>query len=167
MKNLIRSHLVASLLLTIVACSNIPSPTSYGPDALHSRGPEMKAIQFETGRPLEGGTLSESMLHPEVTIQLLRDDLALIKLLPKEKFRVVGATDDMECAQDACKKLSRRRADAVIEWLVTQGIPASQLTSDVRGPYMGVEHRYTEGDRRVSRRVDIEIVVTDADGANR
>lgn len=167
MKNIIRNHLLASLLLAIVACSNIPSPASDGPDALHSGGPEMKAIQFEIGRPLEGGTLSESIQHPEVTARLLRDDLALIKLLPREKFRVVGATDDRECVQDACKELSRRRADAVIEWLVTQGIPASQLTSDVRGPYMGVEHRYTEGDRRVSRRVDIEIVVTDADGTNR
>lgn len=165
MSSLFRISLTVGLSVAMCACASIRPQASDGSDSLYPEGPEMKAIQFETGRPLKGDTLSRSMQHPEITIQLLRDDFKLIKLLPNEKFRVVGATDDMECVQNECVELSRRRAEAVIEWLVGQGIPASQLAPDVRGPYMGVDHRYTEGDRRVSRRVDIEIVATDADGA--
>ncbi|MFD1297879.1 OmpA family protein [Lysobacter gummosus] len=123
----------------------------------------MKAAQFESGRPRIGDGLAQSLQQPEITLQLMQDNLRVLKLLPLEKFKIVGATDDVECAGDECTQLSQRRAKAMIDWLIRQGIPASMLIPEVRGPYLGYGRPYTEGERGISRRVDIEIVVTDAD----
>jgi outer membrane protein OmpA-like peptidoglycan-associated protein len=93
----------------------------------------------------------------------MRENLELLRRLPSKKFKVIGSTDDTECAGSECIELSRRRALAVTDWLVRQGLPASMLIPESRGPYMSLEGPHTEADRRISRRADIQMVVTDSD----
>ncbi|MFK3648510.1 OmpA family protein [Lysobacter enzymogenes] len=165
MNKFLRKLTIAGLTLLITACTAITAATVDQPDVLHMEGPEMKSIQFNSGLPREGDKLSDSIQHPRISRRLLRENLELIERLPKEKFKVVGFTDNIECLAAGCLELSLRRTDAVLQWLVRHGVPSSQLMHDARGPYLGFNYPYTEGDRRISRRVDIQIVVADADVA--
>ncbi|MGO1070783.1 OmpA family protein [Lysobacter sp. CA199] len=161
-KTLLAFFLIGLSLVT-TSCVNTAVERTPRSDILHLEGPELKAAQFESGRPRIGEDLDQSVQHPEITLQLMRDNLGLLKRLPSEKFKIIGSTDDRECAGDECIQLSQRRASALIDWLIRQGLPASMLIPEARGPYMGLAGPHTERNRRISRRADIQIVVTEGD----
>lgn len=80
-------------------------------------------------------------------------------------LRVEGHTDTT-CARRfkrrQCEewnlKLSRERAKAVREWLVTKGIDESRLKSAGFGMFMPIESNKTESGRRKNRRVELHIL---------
>ncbi len=93
----------------------------------------------------------------------------MIEAYPDSKVRVVGHTDGLGSA-GYNKKLSERRANAVLEVLVSEyGISPNRLVAIGKGMSHPVAHNTNpdgsdnpEG-RRANRRVDIEIVVSQPD----
>lgn len=80
----------------------------------------------------------------------------VLKQAPDEQFRVEGYTDaigDPGYNQD----LSKRRADAVKDYLVSRGVSASQLTSLGHGEERAVADNSTAEGRANNRRVEIVI----------
>jgi outer membrane protein OmpA-like peptidoglycan-associated protein len=70
--------------------------------------------------------------------------------------RVEGHTDNVGAAADN-QGLSRRRADAVVEWLVAHGVAASRLSSAGFGDTRPLVPNDTEHSRRKNRRVEFNI----------
>lgn len=152
------------LCVLIVSCSTPQTKPDKHLAALHSDGPDLQTLQFKSGLPGIGDHLHQSLLLPDIADEQLRENLQLIERIGSESFKVIGSTDDVECVESECPALAKRRAIAVIDWLVRRGIPRSRLIPVARGPYMGLtDTPYTEAERRISRRVEIEIELTDAD----
>lgn len=84
-------------------------------------------VNFKAGKPSHGGSFLDS-LSSNRDYEALIGDLALLKALPLDiSVRVIGFTDSRECSGDACMNLSLRRAKALHDWLIDQGIPTSRL----------------------------------------
>lgn len=153
----------AAMCLAISSCANPQKKESQNSQILHLEGPELQTLQFKSGLPGIGDDLIHSSVDPGVTLKQLRMNAELLKRVNWEKFNVIGATDDVECTAMECNQLSQRRATAVTEWLIDHGVPKSNLIPKGQGPYIGLGGAYTDGERRISRRVGIRILVTDAD----
>ena len=102
-------------------------------------------IYFDTGKseikPESGQAIGE-------IAKLLKSDTGL-------KIHVVGHTDNVG-GMDANMKLSRDRADAVVQALVRDhGIAASRLNSFGAGPYAPVASNDTDAGKAKNRRVEL------------
>ncbi len=73
-----------------------------------------------------------------------------------EKVRVEGHTDNRG-AHGHNIRLSRQRAEAVVQWLVARGIEPSRLRSAGLGPDRPIQSNETEDGRQVNRRVEFHI----------
>jgi outer membrane protein OmpA-like peptidoglycan-associated protein len=71
---------------------------------------------------------------------------------PKIKIEIQGHTDDRGSA-DYNKKLSDRRAAAVLKYLVSHGIDPSRLTSHGYGKEKPIVPNDTDQNRALNRRV--------------
>ncbi|MGO1070782.1 OmpA family protein [Lysobacter sp. CA199] len=162
-----REHLTIAfrvgLCLIAVSCANSQTSQWKGSQILHMESPELQTVQFKSGRPGIGDDLFQSLLEPNIALQQMRENAKLIKRISNKQFNVIGSTDDVECAAVECDRLSQRRATAVVDWLIKHGVPKSSLIPKSQGPYMGPGAAYTEGERRISRRVEIRIFISDAE----
>jgi outer membrane protein OmpA-like peptidoglycan-associated protein len=105
-------------------------------------------IEFDTGKAtirLE----SEPILD---AVRAVLDENPQIK-----KLRVEGHTDN-KGGRVMNLGLSRRRAAAVVQWLVEHGIGAERLTSQGVGPDRPVDDNNTDEGRQNNRRVEFHIV---------
>ena len=68
------------------------------------------------------------------------------------RLALIGHTDSVGTA-DYNKSLSYRRAEAVRDWLVQQGVAASRLTVDGRGREQPIADNNSEAGRAANRRV--------------
>lgn len=87
---------------------------------------------------------------------ILRQQAAWIKAHPAVKFRVYGHTDKVG-SEAYNRRLGKRRADAVVNYLISQGVPRSQL----EGVASFGETRpvvLTEGPSRANRRTVTEVI---------
>ena len=100
--------------------------------------------------------LIKTNILPEVE-NILDQVIQVLKRHPEWKIRIEGHTDSMgtdEYNQD----LSQRRATAVRNYLVSQGIPASQLVEIVGyGESRPVADNGTSEGRYLNRRVDFVV----------
>ena len=81
----------------------------------------------------------------------------MLKLLqdnPDLKLRVEGHTDNVG-AKAANQLLSQKRAQAVMGWLIANGIDASRLTAQGFGDSKPVGDNSTEDGRAKNRRVEL------------
>lgn len=82
----------------------------------------------------------------------LRDLLAVLNGDGGLRLALIGHTDSLGTA-DYNRSLSERRAEAVRDWLVQQGIAAARLTVDGRGREQPIADNATEAGRAANRRV--------------
>ena len=96
----------------------------------------------------------KSVIKPEGRSKL--DDLAgKVKNINLEVVIAIGHADSI--GTDAYnQKLSERRAQAVKDYLVSKGIPASKITTIGKGESQPVATNKTAEGRQKNRRVDIE-----------
>jgi OOP family OmpA-OmpF porin len=97
---------------------------------------------------------SRSEVKPE-SKPALEEIAKLLKLEPALKLKVVGHTD-MTGALEANMKLSRARAEAVVQALVSQhGVAAARLEGHGVGPLAPVATNDTEAGKAKNRRVEL------------
>lgn len=116
--------------------------------------------------PLEVGTtirlnniffdVSKSTLRPESYPEL--DRLAgLMMQNSKMQIQISGHTDNVG-SDDANLKLSEERSKAVVEYLVSLGLPAERLSNKGYGETVPVGSNDTEEGRQLNRRVEFTIL---------
>lgn len=82
---------------------------------------------------------------------------ASILALPTVRIAVNGHTDD-EGAADANRELSQRRAEAVVAYLVGQGVAATQLTAAGYGADQPIADNGTAEGRAANRRIEFAVI---------
>jgi OOP family OmpA-OmpF porin len=86
------------------------------------------------------------------------DDAALfLKSNPKSVVEIGGHTDSVGKAAYN-QKLSEKRADAVRQYLISKGIPASQMTSKGYGSSKPIADNATDAGRAKNRRIEFTIL---------
>lgn len=120
---------------------------------------DLRGIEFKTSRPEIGGNLMESAKTPaSVTIKLLQQDLEILKMISPMRAKVVGYTDDRECAGAACDALSLRRAQCVYDWFVQNGVSKLMLDGpEGHGSSMPIDDNETEAGRQRNRRAEVNL----------
>jgi OmpA-OmpF porin, OOP family len=85
---------------------------------------------------------------------ILQQIVALMQQNPTLKLRVEGHTDNQGAAA-ANQTLSQKRAQAVVAWLTSHGVPAPRLTAQGFGASKPVADNGTEDGRAKNRRVEL------------
>ncbi|HWH39736.1 MAG TPA: OmpA family protein [Usitatibacter sp.] len=96
----------------------------------------------------------KSVLRPDGK-KAIDDALAKIQGTDLEMVIATGHTDSIGTEQYN-QRLSERRAEAVKQYLVSKGIPASKITTIGKGESQPVATNKTKEGRQKNRRVDIE-----------
>jgi len=105
-----------------------------------------KAILFKTGRAsFKSGTTKE-----------LDGMLAIMNQFPAAEFAIKGFTDSIGSASNNLK-LSDKRANAVRDYLVKNGIAASRLTAKGFGEDSPVDTNMYRAGRANNRRVEVKV----------
>ncbi len=74
-----------------------------------------------------------------------------------DRLEVQGHTDDVG-SESANKELSQKRAEAVVEYLVEQGISEERLVPEGYGPEQPLVPNISDRNRRMNRRVEFKIL---------
>ncbi len=115
-----------------------------------SRGCEIPAVITLSGVTFEVNTAN---LRPE-SRSVLNEMATQLKANPTVKVEVAGHTDNTgEAAYNL--DLSQRRAEAVRDYLIAQGVPAAQLTARGYGETSPVADNSTRAGRQQNRRVEL------------
>lgn len=93
---------------------------------------------------------------PDANNAILDKAAALMKNVKDAKLTVSGYTDSTGNA-DSNKALSQRRAQAVVDYLVSQGVDAAQLTAVGHGADNPVADNATEEGRFKNRRIEFSV----------
>ena len=88
--------------------------------------------------------------------QALNDLYMYLARNPQVRVKIVGHTDNVG-KDEANKKLSEGRANAVMNELIERGISADRLQAEGRGEAQPIDTNDTEEGRQNNRRVEIEI----------
>lgn len=154
------SHVLLSKVCTSIAafllcsCSTLREAKEK-PIPLAS-GSELLGVVFKPGRPKAEDSLIEALEAPE-ELENLQRDAKIINRLRTLKFRIVGNTDDRECAGSECMSLSVRRADYVRNWLINAGVPETSLKEPIGyGSTRPIQDNSIEEARRKNRNAFIE-----------
>ena len=131
------------------------------------RGIESKLIAFieDGSRPVDDTTwfdfdrlnfaTGSATILPESQVQL-NNIVAVLKAYPNVNVKVGGYTDDVGGAA-ANLQLSQRRADAVMQALVSNGISAKRLQAEGYGEQHPVADNATEEGRARNRRIALKV----------
>lgn len=107
----------------------------------------LRNVFFDTGK---------STLRPESYPELQRIADAF-KLYPKLIIEISGHTDNR--GKDALNnKLSQARAQSVVDYLISIGVPAKQLIAKGYGKIQPIADNKTEAGRQLNRRVEAKII---------
>lgn len=106
-----------------------------------------KTILFDTGK----SSIKEQ------SAGVLNDIVGILKEYTNAKFTIDGHTDSVGSSK-LNQKLSETRAAAVKDYLITNGIDASRLSSKGYGESKPIDSNKTRAGRRNNRRVEINLV---------
>ncbi|HVT34431.1 MAG TPA: OmpA family protein [Nevskiaceae bacterium] len=134
---------------TPAACKPVEAPTAYVDSAgcAIPRVLELKGVTFE---------FDKVRLRPdaETILNYVGD---VIKRYPDMQVEIAGHTDSM--GSDGYNlKLSQRRAQAVVDYLVKHGVPTGQITAHGYGERQPIASNDTEEGRERNRRVELRIL---------
>ncbi|MCT4628427.1 OmpA family protein [Winogradskyella sp.] len=105
-----------------------------------------KTILFDTGR---------SSFKKE-TDQVLQAMVAIFKQYPKADFAIEGHTDSVG-PKSSNQRLSEKRANAVRDYLIANGISADRLTATGYGEDNPIASNKTRSGRKENRRVEVKL----------
>jgi outer membrane protein OmpA-like peptidoglycan-associated protein len=108
-------------------------------------------VEFATGKDKIDGAKSFQVLDAVAGVMGGHKDILLVE--------VQGHTDGAGVA-DQNRKLSQKRAEAVVKYLTTKGVDAARLTAKGYGPDVPVADNKTPAGRQKNRRVDFVILKT-------
>jgi len=106
-----------------------------------------KTILFDTGKT------SIKFLSEEV----LGNIAGILKEYPNSRFNVEGHTDSVG-SEKLNQTLSEGRAQAVVDWLITNGIDSSRLVARGFGESQPLMTNNTRAGRERNRRVEINLI---------
>jgi OOP family OmpA-OmpF porin len=89
--------------------------------------------------------------------RLLNDVAATLRRYPEQRVEVAGYTDS-QGAEEYNRKLSERRANAVREYLLGQGVAAERLSARGYGEAQPIADNGTAEGRAVNRRVELHLL---------
>jgi len=138
-------------LLAVTVIFSVPAPS----EALEI---DLRGVEFQVGEPARASALDSSVKLPgAVSLQVLRQTADTLQHYRWLKVKVVGFTDNSECsALTDCQELSRRRATLVYQWLLAQGVSASQVVAvEARGSDLPIDSNDMEEGRQRNRRVEV------------
>ncbi|WP_299365874.1 OmpA family protein [Winogradskyella sp.] len=121
----------------------IINPTQEVIDELNSYA---RTILFDTGRAS----------FQKETDQVLQAMVAIFKQYPKADFAIEGHTDSVG-SKKSNQALSERRANAVRDYLIANGIDAERLTAAGYGEDNPIADNKTRAGRKENRRVEVKL----------
>ena len=121
----------------------IINPTQEVIDELNSYA---RTILFDTGRAS----------FQEETDKVLQAMVAIFKQYPKADFAIEGHTDSVG-SKKSNQALSERRANAVRDYLIANGISAERLTAKGFGEENPIADNKTRAGRKENRRVEVKL----------
>ncbi|NRA94468.1 MAG: OmpA family protein, partial [Psychroserpens sp.] len=104
-------------------------------------------ILFDTGKDT----------FKDQTDEVLQAMVTIFKEYPNSKFSIEGHTDSVGAASSN-QKLSERRANAVRDYLIANGIAADRLTAAGFGEDKPIDSNKTRAGRANNRRVEVNLV---------
>lgn len=93
----------------------------------------------------------------KATYPTLQAISAILKEYPKANFVIEGHTDSVG-SESLNQRLSESRANAVMDYLVNNGISAARLTAKGFGESTPIESNKTRAGRAANRRVEVKLV---------
>ena len=118
-------------------------PTQEVIDTLNSYA---RTILFDTGKAT----------FKKETDQVLQAMVAIFKEYPKADFAIQGHTDSVG-SKSSNQALSERRANAVRDYLIANGISAARLTAAGFGEDNPIANNKTRAGRKENRRVEVKL----------
>ena len=100
--------------------------------------------------------LNSSDIELEKSRPQLNNMVDILKAYPKVQLRIGGYTDNTGVSS-LNKKLSQARAEAVVKYLVGEGIDKSRLSAEGYGPEHPVASNDTEEGRAQNRRIAVRV----------
>ena len=100
---------------------------------------------------------SDQAVLREASWSVLQRAVEILTRYPGLRVEIVGHTDDRG-AREHNVELSRRRADAVKEHLVSRGIDAGRIESRGEGPDAPLATNDTEEGRQKNRRIELRVI---------
>jgi outer membrane protein OmpA-like peptidoglycan-associated protein len=116
------------------------------PEVVNELNSYARRILFDTGRAS----------FKEETDQVLQAMVAIFKEYPKASFAIEGHTDSVG-SKSSNQSLSERRANAVRDYLVANGIAADRLTAAGYGEDNPIADNKTRAGRAENRRVEVTL----------
>ena len=104
---------------------------------------QLEGVEFATG--------SADILPSSETT--LNHALDVLRGSPNARVEVAGHTDDRGSARNN-RRLSQRRADSVLDWLVDHGLSRSRFTTRGYGPSEPIDTNDTASGRQRNRRIE-------------
>lgn len=107
----------------------------------------IESVQFDTGK-----------INPNTHSYSILDELTQICIEhPELKIRIDGYTDSVG-SETYNLKLSKERADYVMKYLISKGVPAEQLTTKGFGESDPIADNSTKEGRAKNRRIEFFII---------
>lgn len=146
----VRLFLMLTLLVAALGFAQIASA-----DDIDIRG-----INFKRSQPVEGDRLVDVVAEPSAdSMAVLQQAANILNAYPKLRVKIVGFTDDKECAGSDCIQLSFRRAKYVKDWFLTHGVSIQQLYGpEGHGSADPIGENATERGRSYNRRTELQVV---------
>lgn len=115
-------------------------------------------INFQAGEPKHPSELLAS-LAGDRDVEALQHDLALLVQMPRDiRLKAVGHADSIECRGAECDQLSLRRATALHDWMIANGVDSNRLGPPVGfGSSSPIDDDTTSSGRDRNRRAYISI----------
>lgn len=117
-------------------------------------------VYFVEGKPSSHDKLADSLILFNESVEVLKNDAAAISTLQgKFRVKIVGFTDNKECAGPECLSLSVRRAKAVYAWMLTHGVSSSLLfPPEGKGSNDPLDDNNTPEGRARNRHVEFQMI---------
>jgi len=118
--------------------------------------------EFVAGLSL-GGVLSDvefqddSATLTDDSNEHLREVSRKLLEFPNVRLVVMGHTDN-QLSQEDSKVLSEKRANSIVDFLISEGVDASRLSAEGFGSSLPVAQNVTDADRRRNRRIELRVI---------
>ncbi len=122
------------------------------PGATVTRVGEGITVTFASGLMYD---FDSDVIRNEAAINL-RNLASSLRKYPNTQLLIVGHTDDSG-SDSYNQALSQRRANAALQYLGQQNIPASRIAASGRGESEPIASNDTEGGRQTNRRIEVAI----------